>query len=54
MNDCLKFKTLTAPKLLIESSIMLPAVIFVVERDIEIIKEMAKPFFQGILYQSIM
>lgn len=53
MNNCLKFEALTAPKLLIESSIMLPAVILVVERDIEIIKGMAKLFFHGILYQSI-
>lgn len=48
------YEILTLPKLLIESSIILPAVILVVERDIEIIKGTTRLFFQGIRCQSIM
>ena len=47
-------ETLTVPKLLMESSIILPAVILLVERDIEMINAMPRLSSQGIRCQSIM
>lgn len=45
---------LTSPKLLIDNSIIFPAVSLVVALDIHIINMMARPFFFGSRCQSIM
>jgi len=45
---------LTSPKLLMDNSIIFPAVSLLVALDIQIIKMTARLFFSGSRYQSIM